>query len=176
MYVFCRDEFNEIVGLFKPVFHTLMLIWKHSAYYAQPTRIVTLMREICNSLIEKAMAAGEGLHQKEPQEAVDTLRTILKVLGSFKSFYFEYKARLSEEAPDRQWKVQNGALFGRLDEFMERVHAVLEVNLTSLQFSKLGGDRGIEIGGTKGLPKTIRIDAETPGHLLLLLGPCCLWT
>lgn len=147
----CRDEFNEITGLFKPVFHTLMLIWKHSGYYAQPTRIVTLMREICNSLIEKAMSAGEGLHQKEPQEAVETLRTILQVLGTFKSFYFEYKARLSEEAPERHWKVQTGALFGRLDEFLERVHAVLDINLTSLQFSKLGGDRGIEIGGTKGV-------------------------
>jgi dynein heavy chain, axonemal len=85
------------VGLFKPVFHTMMLIWKHSNFYAQPSRIATLMREICNSLIEKAMVAGEGMHQKEAQEAVDTLRMILKVLGTFKSFFFEYKARLGEE-------------------------------------------------------------------------------
>ena len=91
------------------------------------------------------MAAGEGLHQKEPQEAVETLRTILQVLGTFKSFYFEYKARLSEEAPERQWKVQTGALFGRLDEFLERVHDVLDINLTSLQFSKLGGKRSLQL-------------------------------
>ena len=107
-----------------------MLIWKHSAYYAQPTRIVTLIREICNSLIEKAMAAGEGLHQKEPQEAVDTLRMIMRVLGTFKSFYFDYKGQMADEAPERQWKVQSSTLFGRLDEFMERVHHVLEINLT----------------------------------------------
>jgi dynein heavy chain, axonemal len=128
-----------------------MLIWKHSAYYAQPTRIVTLVREICNSLIEKAMTAGEGLHRKEPQEAVDTLRMILRVLSTFKTFYFDYKGQLADEAPERQWKVQSSTLFGRLDEFMERVHDVLDINLTCMQFSKLGGERGIEIGGTKGM-------------------------
>jgi dynein heavy chain len=146
----CRDEFHDIVGLFKPVFHTMMLIWKHSNYYAQPSRIVSLMREICNSLIEKAMKAGEGLHLKEAQEAVDTLRMILKVLGTFKSFYFDYKSRLGDEAAGRQWKVQNSAIFERLDAFLERVHDVLDINQTCLQFSKLGGERGVEIGGTKG--------------------------
>ena len=78
-----RDEFNEIVGLFKPVMHTIMLVWRHSRFYAQPSRLVTLVREICNSLIEKAMASGESLHQKEPQEAVEVLKRILKVLFSF---------------------------------------------------------------------------------------------
>ena len=128
----------------------MMLIWKHSNFYAQPSRIVTLMRETCNSLIEKAMQAGESMHQKEAQEAVDTLRMILKVLGTFKSFYFDYKGRLAEEATERQWKVQNSAIFDRLDAFLERVHDVMDINQTCLQFSKLGGERGVEIGGTKG--------------------------
>jgi hypothetical protein len=150
----CRDEFNEIPELFKPVFHTLMLIWKHSKYYAQPSRIVTIIREICNSLIEKAMTAGEGMHRKEPQEAVDTLRMILRVLGTFKRTYFDYKNRLCNEAPERQWKVPSGALFQRLDVFMDRCNEVLDINLTSMQFSKLGGDRGVEIGGTKGTRPT----------------------
>jgi dynein heavy chain, axonemal len=71
----------------------MMLIWKHSNFYAQPARVATLVRELCNSLIEKAMTAGEGLHQKEAQEAADALRMILRVLGTFKSFYYDYKAR-----------------------------------------------------------------------------------
>ena len=75
----CRDEFNELVGIFRPIFHTMMLIWKHANHYAQPARLATLMRELCNALVEKALIAGEGMHQKEPQEAVDTLRMILKV-------------------------------------------------------------------------------------------------
>ena len=68
----------------------------------------------------------------------------------FKSFYFDYKARLANEPAERQWRVASAALFGRLDAFLERAHAVLDINTTCLQFSKLGGERGVEIGGTKG--------------------------
>jgi dynein heavy chain, axonemal len=73
-----------------------------------------------------------------------------QVLGMFKSFYFDYKARLANEPAERQWRVASAALFGRLDAFLERAHAVLDINTTCLQFSKLGGERGVEIGGTKG--------------------------
>lgn len=45
------DEFPALVELFKPVFHTLMLIWKHSKYYNNAARFVTLMQETCNDLI-----------------------------------------------------------------------------------------------------------------------------
>jgi dynein heavy chain, axonemal len=136
--------------MFKPVFHTLMLIWKNSKYYAQPARIVTLVQEMCNALIVKAMVAGEGMHQKEPQEAVDTLRMILSVLKAFKNCYHEYHLRLDGEAMHRRWNIPNSSLFNRLDALMQRAVDVMDINQTCMQFSKLGGDRGVEIGGTKG--------------------------
>jgi dynein heavy chain len=45
------DEFTALVDLFKPIFHTLMLIWKHSKYYNNAARFVTLMQEMANDLI-----------------------------------------------------------------------------------------------------------------------------
>jgi dynein heavy chain len=48
------DDFPQLVDLFKPIMHTLMLIWKHSKSYNSPTRFVTLMQEICNDLIMQA--------------------------------------------------------------------------------------------------------------------------
>ena len=45
------DEFTALVDLFKPVMHTLLLIWKHSAHYNVAPRFVTLVLEICNDLI-----------------------------------------------------------------------------------------------------------------------------
>jgi dynein heavy chain len=83
----------------------------------------------------------------DPTEACDKLRLALKVLGSFKNFYFAYKSASRVEAPDRPWKFQNPVVFSRLDAFMERCHDMLEVQSTSLQFSKL---ERVEIGGTKG--------------------------
>ena len=65
--------------------------------------------------------------QMEPAEAVDKLHLVLKVLGTFKSYYLEYKARSMAEAPANPWRVQNGALFGRLDAFLARCQDVLEL-------------------------------------------------
>jgi dynein heavy chain len=45
------DEFTALVDLFKPIVHTLMLIWKHSPFYNTSARFATLVQEICNSLI-----------------------------------------------------------------------------------------------------------------------------
>ena len=33
------------------VMHTVMMIWRHSKFYNTPSRLVVLMREICNDLI-----------------------------------------------------------------------------------------------------------------------------
>lgn len=42
----------------------------------------------------------------------------------FKSTYFDYKARASMDVPENPWRVQNSALFGRLDRFLERCHDI----------------------------------------------------
>lgn len=38
-----------------------------------------------------------------------------QVCSSFKSTFFDYKAAASSECPDNPWKIQNNALFSRLD-------------------------------------------------------------
>lgn len=44
-------------------------------------------------------------------------------------------------------RIQNNALFMRLDSFLERCHDILDLTQTIVQFSKLAK---IEVGGTKG--------------------------
>ena len=48
------DDFHALVGLFKPILHTLLLIWQHSKAYASAPRLVALVRQICNDLIQQA--------------------------------------------------------------------------------------------------------------------------
>eukprot|EP00891_Asterochloris_glomerata_P002883 jgi/Astpho2/2883/Aster-01037 len=150
------DDFTGLTELFRPIFHTLLLIWKHSRFYNTAGRLVTLIREVCNDLIMQAckFTPGPELMQMEPQEAVDKLRLTLKVLGTFKSFYFDYKSRSMSETPTNPWKFQNSALFSRLDGFLERCHDLLDLSQTTLQFNKL---ERVEIGGTKGKTLTTSI-------------------
>ena len=143
------DEFTDLVQLFKPIMHSLMLIWKNAKYYGTAGSFVVILREICNDLIMQACkyVPGEEIMGMEPQEAVDKLRMTLKILGTFKSYFFDYKSRVAEECPTNPWRFQNSALFSRLDAHMERCHDVLDLSQTAVQFLKL--DR-VEIGGTKG--------------------------
>ena len=44
------DDFSGLLGLFRPIFHSILLIWIHSKYYGTQ-RVVSLINEICNDLI-----------------------------------------------------------------------------------------------------------------------------
>ena len=37
-------------------------------------------------------------------EAVEKLKTTLKVCGTFKSYYFDYKSKTQQETPDNPWR------------------------------------------------------------------------
>eukprot|EP00227_Mantoniella_beaufortii_P011774 CAMPEP_0197579874 /NCGR_PEP_ID=MMETSP1326-20131121/3768_1 /TAXON_ID=1155430 /ORGANISM="Genus nov. species nov., Strain RCC2288" /LENGTH=4505 /DNA_ID=CAMNT_0043143449 /DNA_START=243 /DNA_END=13760 /DNA_ORIENTATION=+ len=150
------DEFPQMTELFKPIMHTVLLVWKHSHHYNSPGRIVVLVREICNDLIMQSQkfVVGEEIFAVEPPEAVEKLKTTLKVCGTFKSYYFDYKSKTQQETPENPWRFQNSALFARLDSFLERCHDILDLTQTVLQFNKL---ERVEIGGTKGKTLTTSV-------------------
>ena len=143
------EAFQGLTQAFRPIVHLIMLVWKHSQFYNTPARLVVLMREICNDLIRQARSYvnPEQLFEMEPQEAVDRLLVTLKVCGTFKSVYFDYKSRANNEVPSNPWRLVNTALFPRLDAFLERCHDLLDLCKTIVQFQKL---ERIEIGGNKG--------------------------
>lgn len=143
---------SDVIGLvshFKPVWHLLLLIWKHSPYYNTASRFVVLVREICNGIITEAhrYLSGSGILEMESNDASERLRKSIQVCNAFKHRYSIYKQRASEECPDNPWKFQNNALFGRLEAFLERCYDVLDLVQTMQQFEKL---EKIELGGTRG--------------------------
>ncbi|GLE01103.1 hypothetical protein PINS_up009916 [Pythium insidiosum] len=152
--------FTSIRELFRPICHALLLIWKCSRFYNTPSRLVVLVRQICNEIIRCAtrFLNGATLFALIERDALETanamLRTCLQVGAAFKSVYFDYKARSSTEVPANPWRVQNNALFVRLDAFLERCHDVLELTQTIDQFQKLAT---LEIGGTKGKTLTTSV-------------------
>ena len=113
-------DFSEVVDCFRPLLHTILLIWRNSNFYNTPGRLVVLMREICNQLIKQAVEFinGPEIFEIDPEVAVESLKTTLKICVTFKSSYFDYKARASTECPSNPWRFQNSALFSRLDGFL----------------------------------------------------------
>jgi dynein heavy chain len=140
-------EFLEIVDLFKPIMHTILLIWQYSQYYNTPARLVVLIREICNAIINRCRSYIDGpaifgfITSDESKIADAKLAEALNVCTQFKMCYFEYK-----EASKNQWKITTNALFVRLDSFSERCQDITHLTSTIIQFSALNK---IEIGNTK---------------------------
>ncbi|OQS01914.1 dynein heavy chain [Thraustotheca clavata] len=153
-------DFTALDALFRPIMHSILLVWKWSRFYNTPPRLVVLVRQICNELIRKAFAYMNGtqlfafIEADETLKALENLKTTLRVCASFKAVYFDYKAKANTECPQNQWRIQNNALFIRLDAFLERCHDVLELTRTILQFDKLAK---IEVGGTKGKTLTTSV-------------------
>ena len=69
--------------------HLLCLIYSNSSYYCKPVRIITIIREICNLIIERTVKHLDSstIFQIEPEEASDKVSDCFKTLRNFKSCY-----------------------------------------------------------------------------------------
>lgn len=47
-----ESDFVDLSHLLPPMFHCLCLVWVHSKHYQQPSRIVVLLQEITNLMLE----------------------------------------------------------------------------------------------------------------------------
>lgn len=147
------SDFASLQELFVPILHVLFLVWKSSRFYNSPTRLVVFLRECCNALVLQATRYLNRGHVfqlidgEDARDAVNMLRTTLRILAEFKKAYMKYKEKTATECPENPWNIQNNAVFVRLDAFWERIHDLLELTCTTMQFSNLAR---IEVGGTKG--------------------------
>lgn len=154
------SNYSEINTLFRPIYHVLLIIWRKSKYYNKPIRLITMIRKLCNTLIKQSCSfltteeLFKMIENDESQKAIKSITSILSICGNFKSIYFEYKSKSIKESENNPWKMENKALFVRLDTFLERTHDILTLTETMIQFNRLSK---IEIGGTKGKTLTTSI-------------------
>ena len=147
------DDFPNLNETFRPILHIILLIWKRSKYYNTPSRLVVLLNQICNAIIEQAcrFISGEQvfsmIDNEEANAAVKYLDVAINTCKGFKATYFDFKEQSKTECHQNPWKIQNNAIFSRLDLFLERCYDTRDLTETIIQFSKL---MKIEIGSTKG--------------------------
>jgi dynein heavy chain len=46
-------DFAEAGALLRPLMHTVCLVWAHSRYYCHSSKLIVLLRQICNLLIQQ---------------------------------------------------------------------------------------------------------------------------
>lgn len=48
-----NTDFSEVKVRFAPLMHTVCLVWANSKYYNTPVRVIVLLQEVCNLLIQQ---------------------------------------------------------------------------------------------------------------------------
>lgn len=74
-------EFPDVRGQIGPLMHTVCLVWANSRYYNTPARLIVLLQETCNLLIQQVSCTDFSLPSASP---------ILRV-----AFFFIFVAKLS---------------------------------------------------------------------------------
>ena len=159
-------EFEHLPVVFRPLLHTMLLVWTRSKFYNTPGRLATLIRCVCSAIIASGcrFVTGRGVWELlndesgggAPAAAVHKLRVVLHVASNFMKEYAEFKALSHVTSPENPWRLLGTAIFSRLDAYIRRVHDMLDVAIAVTQFSRL--DR-VLIGGVKGQALTARVAA-----------------
>ncbi|XP_071659373.1 dynein axonemal heavy chain 9-like [Patagioenas fasciata] len=147
-----RVEFSEVKPFLLPLLHVVCLIWVTSKHYNMPVRIVVLLQEICNLLIEQALVylSPEDLLKGDMEESLGKVRMVLGILNMFKEAFEERREKLHmyyEPGQEvREWDFSSTMVFARLDTFLKRLEMVEDLLATSLDLMKL---EKIEFSGIK---------------------------
>ncbi|XP_074840744.1 dynein axonemal heavy chain 11 isoform X2 [Carettochelys insculpta] len=148
-----ETEFPKIRGLIPPLFHIICLIWSHSKFYSMPARIIVLLQEFCNLVIDQARSylSPEDLLKGEIEETLEHVQIALNTLRSFKNFFYSYREKLasyfSSGKEFKSWDFQSSMVFARFDLFLNRLVKIEDIFVIMLEFQKL---EKLEFGGAKG--------------------------
>ncbi|NXB29063.1 DYH9 protein, partial [Eulacestoma nigropectus] len=146
-------EFSKVKPLLVPLLHVVCWIWATSKHYNVPVRIVVLLQEICNLLIQQAVLylSPEDLLKGEMEESLGKVQTVFDILNAFKGAFEERRENLHvyyEPGQEvRKWDFHARLVFARLDSFLKRLEMVKGLLTTALDLAQL---EKIEFGGMKG--------------------------
>ncbi|KAL9833744.1 LOW QUALITY PROTEIN: dynein axonemal heavy chain 9-like [Geothlypis trichas] len=122
-------EFSTVQPLLVPLLHVVCCIWASCQHYCVPLRLVVLLQEICNLLIQQAVVylSPEDLLKGEVEESLGKVQTVFDILNAFKGALEERRANLQvyyePGQPVRSWD-SSRLVFARLDSFLQRLGMV----------------------------------------------------
>ncbi|XP_057392157.1 dynein axonemal heavy chain 9 [Balaenoptera acutorostrata] len=146
-------EFPEVKPRLWSLLHVVCLIWAMCELYRCPGRLMVLLQEICNLLVQQASKylSPEDLLRSEVEESQRKLQVVVDTLSFFKRVFQDRRENLhsyfKENQEVREWDFPSSLVFVRLDGFLGRLGMVQDLLKTTLDFHKLGK---LEFSGIRG--------------------------
>uniref|UniRef100_A0A8C3J4X5 Dynein axonemal heavy chain 17 n=1 Tax=Calidris pygmaea TaxID=425635 RepID=A0A8C3J4X5_9CHAR len=137
---------NEVLALC-----TVRLLRAHCQHYSAPARVIVILQEICNLLIEMTRNflspedVMKGL-QGETEETLEGIKLSVSTIEKLLQSYSTYCSNLMPEEP-QLWEFPRSLVFRRMDSFLRRLKIIKELYETVIEFLKL---EKAELGGVRG--------------------------
>jgi hypothetical protein len=137
--------------LFRPISHMFLLAWRESSrHFAQSSRLSVCFEKLGNNIIQLATSEITGksmLSDTTPQSEL-LLRQAVMVCAILRTVFIDYRQKSElDRSGSNPWKIQESAVFARLDLFLERCHDILDLLETNQQFNQI---KNTVIGGARG--------------------------
>ncbi|XP_069504355.1 dynein axonemal heavy chain 11 [Ambystoma mexicanum] len=166
-----ETEFPRINVLITPLFHTICLIWSHSKFYRIPARLIVLLQEFCNLLVDQALAylSPEEILKGETEDMLERVQTAINVANTFKRSFHHHREKLAMYFPNTAtfipWDFPSNMVFARFGRFIDQLLKIQDIFVTMVEFQKL---EKLQFGGNKGNAMN-----ETINHLNEEFLECC---
>uniref|UniRef100_A0A2K5SD28 Dynein axonemal heavy chain 17 n=1 Tax=Cebus imitator TaxID=2715852 RepID=A0A2K5SD28_CEBIM len=150
-----QADFTVLPPFIAKVLDTICLIWATSEHYNTPVRIIVILQEFCNQIIEmtRTFLSPEEVLKGLQGEIEEVLGGISLSVNVLKELYQAYdfcclnmKLFFKDKEPV-PWEFPSSLAFSRMNSFFHRVQTIEELYKTAIEFLKL---EKIELGGVRG--------------------------
>ncbi|MEE6512880.1 hypothetical protein FKM82_020191 [Ascaphus truei] len=151
----CCFSFGQLPPLISNVMFTVCLVWAESQHYNTSSRVIVIVQEICNLLVEmtRTFLNSEEIMKGllgEIDEPVDRIRLAVAVVQKVYSTYDLCCSEMQRFFKDKEaklWDFPPALIFSRMDGFSHRIRTIEDLFLTAVEFLKL---EKMEVGGVRG--------------------------
>ncbi|XP_040542548.1 dynein axonemal heavy chain 17 isoform X5 [Gallus gallus] len=151
-----QAEYSQLQPYIDRMLYTVCLTWVHSEHYNMPSRIIVILQEICNLLIEmtrnflspeEVMKGLQGELDETLENVKLSISTIEKLFQSYDHCCSDLLPSLFTEKEPQLWEFPRSLVFRRMDAFLHRLRTIEELYETAMEFLKL---EKAELGGVRG--------------------------
>ncbi|GAA54008.1 dynein beta chain ciliary, partial [Clonorchis sinensis] len=154
-------QFEELKPKIQPIVHLMALLWVNCEYYRSTDRIVILMTETCNLLIQlcRQYLDPTEIIKEEPDEGLIKINKSLDILRHFRDVVEDYRQNVKESCQEQnvepsEWTFHSSWVFSRLNAFIERLESIRVYYHTLLDYNRL---EKVEVHGVVGQTLTTRV-------------------
>ncbi|KAF6298410.1 dynein axonemal heavy chain 17 [Rhinolophus ferrumequinum] len=151
-----QADFTVLPAFIAKVLYTLCFIWATSDHYITPSRIIVILQEFCNQIIDmtRTYLSPEEVLKGLQGETEEILNGISLSVNILKELYRTYdfccanmKLFFKEDKQLVPWEFPSSFAFSRMNSFFHRIQTIEDLYKTAIEFLKL---EKIELGGVRG--------------------------